>query len=912
MLKGFLIFQKKHTIMTFKPLLTLAVIVLFTCTSFAQFGFNSTGATPNNSAMVDIVSTSKGLLIPRMTTAERTAISTPATGLLVFDSMLNSFYFYNGSTWSAMLITESDPKVGNLTNNYLPKWNGTNLENGQLFDNNTNIGLGTISPIEKFHLSGGNLLVQGSLATSPTLSVSGAGTRMFFYPKKGAFRAGGVNSGDWNDVNIGNYSTAFGLDAAAIGTNSFAVGPYANAEGVNSFSLGLGAWTTGLNSFAIGNSTWAEGEKSLAIGASAHSIGISSIALGNAAFAAKNYAVAIGSGSSAHGENSITLGSNITASSYAEVALGSYGTNHTINSSAAWNTNDRILTVGNGASDNSRSDALVILKNGNTGIGATIPTEKLEVVGKTKTTNLQMTYGATSGYFLQSDASGNASWVANTASADNLGNHTATQNINIGANYLSNGNTNYGLQLNTSGDVTITGGSNSSNLLNIGDATNSTSVVSFKSSTQKWRMGVGDGLGDSFTVTDETNDETPLVIGNNNESNTLRLNNSKVGINNSNPVETLDVSGKTKTTTFQMTDGAINGRILKSDASGNASWSSLSLLETDPQVSSSTTNYIPRWNGASLVDGSIYDDGTQTGVGTATISVDSRLAIGALNATEGGQFQLNSGSARTVAYFMDNYDDKLRIMSGTNSASVTHHFTMNSSGNIGLGTFTPTEKLDVRGKTKTETFQMTETAVNGYILTSDANGNGTWASPQSSTSWTVSNTNLYNALAGNVGIGISTPTSKLHVSGSTTLAGQVNFNDNWNIQTGADFWLEKNGTRYLTMYGSGGNMGLGTSTPTSSLHINGTLATKFKTPLVAGTTSPDGTAMTWRYTSGTGTITLPTASSCPDRIYVIINQTGSTRTISQYRDLATNILTTLNSSVSLWLQSDGSEWFQIK
>jgi hypothetical protein len=57
------------------------------------------------------------------------------------------------------------------------------------------------------------------------------------------------------------------------------------------------------------------------------------------------------------------------------------------------------------------SDALVVLKNGNTGIGVSAPTNKLEVNGTTKTTNLQMTSGATSGYVLQSDASGNASWV---------------------------------------------------------------------------------------------------------------------------------------------------------------------------------------------------------------------------------------------------------------------------------------------------------------------------------------------------------------------------------------------------------------------------------------------------------------------------------------------------------------------
>ena len=59
---------------------------------------NTNGNTPHSSAMLDIQSTDKGILIPRMTTAQRTAISNVATGLLVFDNTTGSFWFYNGTS----------------------------------------------------------------------------------------------------------------------------------------------------------------------------------------------------------------------------------------------------------------------------------------------------------------------------------------------------------------------------------------------------------------------------------------------------------------------------------------------------------------------------------------------------------------------------------------------------------------------------------------------------------------------------------------------------------------------------------------------------------------------------------------------------------------------------------------------
>jgi hypothetical protein len=61
---------------------TLLAAVLLTATTFAQVGVNN--ETPDVSAALDITSTTKGLLIPRMTETQRDAISSPAAGLIIY------------------------------------------------------------------------------------------------------------------------------------------------------------------------------------------------------------------------------------------------------------------------------------------------------------------------------------------------------------------------------------------------------------------------------------------------------------------------------------------------------------------------------------------------------------------------------------------------------------------------------------------------------------------------------------------------------------------------------------------------------------------------------------------------------------------------------------------------------------
>jgi hypothetical protein len=56
-------------------------------------------ANPHPSAVLDLTAANKGLLIPRLTTQQREAVVSPATGLIVFDTNLNGFQYFDSSAW---------------------------------------------------------------------------------------------------------------------------------------------------------------------------------------------------------------------------------------------------------------------------------------------------------------------------------------------------------------------------------------------------------------------------------------------------------------------------------------------------------------------------------------------------------------------------------------------------------------------------------------------------------------------------------------------------------------------------------------------------------------------------------------------------------------------------------------------
>src|SRR2546426_8468690 len=129
---------------------------------------------------------------------------------------------------------------------------------------------------------------------SGVIPVTGAGVRLMWYPRKAAFRAGGVPGTQWDDANIGNYSVALGNGTMATASRSTALGQSTIASGDASTAMGFGSRAGGRFTTAIGNTTTASIDFSTAIGSNATASGFASTALGIRTTASGRHSTALG------------------------------------------------------------------------------------------------------------------------------------------------------------------------------------------------------------------------------------------------------------------------------------------------------------------------------------------------------------------------------------------------------------------------------------------------------------------------------------------------------------------------------------------------------------------------------------------------------------------------------------------
>jgi hypothetical protein len=147
--------MKKNILLS---VLFFTLIFLQKLNLMAQLGINADGSAPAFNAMLDVSSTTKGVLMPRMNSQQRNSIS-GSSGLTVYDSDIKAYFYHNGSSWQQLLTTAN---VANTT-----PWltSGNNIYNS----NTANVGIGLVNP------SRGKLEVAGVSGVGATNALFGSG-----------------------------------------------------------------------------------------------------------------------------------------------------------------------------------------------------------------------------------------------------------------------------------------------------------------------------------------------------------------------------------------------------------------------------------------------------------------------------------------------------------------------------------------------------------------------------------------------------------------------------------------------------------------------------------------------------------------------------------------------------------------
>ncbi|WP_334112060.1 tail fiber domain-containing protein, partial [Paucihalobacter sp.] len=243
--------------------------------------------------------------------------------------------------------------------------------------------------------------------------------------------------------------TAFGDQTTASGYGSTAFGSVTTAS--NFFSTAFGDQTTasGYGSTAFGSVTTASNFFSTAFGDQTTASGYGSTAFGSSTISSSEYSTAFGRGTAALGSVSTTFGRSNTATSYGEIVIGIGATIYTpsVNGATQFrtaNATDRLFVMGNAidtnnnniVDDSERSDAMVVLKNGNTGIGSSTPQDRLHVVG-----NIRMVDGnQAAGSIMVSNANGTASWQTLDVPALNGWSTLGNTGLNAATNFIGTTN----------------------------------------------------------------------------------------------------------------------------------------------------------------------------------------------------------------------------------------------------------------------------------------------------------------------------------------------------------------------------------------------------------------------------------------------------------------------------------------
>jgi hypothetical protein len=323
----------------------------------AQVAINTDGSLPDNSAMLDVKSTSKGLLLPRMTRIQRNAIVNPATGLMIYQTDNSPGYYYNSGTsaipaWVLAGTGSGWGLTGNTGTSEATNFLGT-TDNQALRFRINNTWAGELNPVT-FNVYLGTSAGQSNTTGNSNVAI---GEHSLFSNTTGVYNAAnGYYSLKFNTTGSDNsalgayalYHNSTGTSNSAIGRNALfatTTGSYNTATGKDAIltnTTGNGNTANGYQALYSNLTGWyncAEGYQSLYSNTSgsnnvgmgimalfSNTTGNENTAIGNQSMVNNilgNYNVAVGSSALL-----INQDNNNTAVGYASIPNNSFGTSN--------------------------------------------------------------------------------------------------------------------------------------------------------------------------------------------------------------------------------------------------------------------------------------------------------------------------------------------------------------------------------------------------------------------------------------------------------------------------------------------------------------------------------------------------------------------------------------------------------
>ncbi len=779
-----------------KNLLTLVITFLAFAANAQSVSINTDGSNAESSAMLEVKSTTKGLLIPRMTSEQRAEISSPAKGLMVYQiDEIEGFYYYNGTVWTLMSAQgvqgiqgiqgvqgETGPQgltgpngqgvaTGGTAGQVLSKIDGTDYNTQWITPANNDWGLtgtaGTTAgtnfigttdaqdlvlkrqSVEGVRLAtGGAVLATGNTTTGVT-PASGTGTRMMWIPAKAAFRAGSVTGTQWDNANVGTNSVAFGQNSTASGVNSaafnnsFATGTNSAAFGQNNTASGDFSAVFGINSnasgsgFAAGHSVSASGpDGSVALGRQAVASAKTSIAIGESVFAGGDRDVAIGNQSQATGGQSMALGNYVrTNNNTGAVIIGDNSTTTPTNSTTA---NQMTMRFAGGYRLFGDSSATVA--NALTYTNTTLSTPTLVVRNG----------AGTAGQVLTSiDTNGTANWVTPTSSGwgltGNAGSNATTDFIGTtdAQDLVLKRQSVEGVRLATGGSVLATGNTTTGVTPASGAGTRMMWIpakAAFRAGSVTGTQWNNANIGANSVAFGENNiasGPSSVAMGRGNTANAGEPS-AAFGSGNTASGNWTFASGIDNTITSNANFGAAFGQ--ENTMTGNNS------LICGDHSSAGHSSYVFGGSNTGIGNPAFVFGNNNTATAQYTIAMGNYARSTKEGTMSFGSYFINDkiGSLllgdRTNASVSPSVDNQMsaRFVGGYrffSDESLTPAQTLYfTGGKLGIGTSTfGTESLNVNGTVKISG----GTPGAGKVLTSDASGNATWQTPSAGGGATV-------------------------------------------------------------------------------------------------------------------------------------------------------------------------------